>query len=495
MPTAALLIDWENLKIALLDGNYRMTVGELARGLRESATALAKSVDANMRLDFPIAFAPAMALDPQTNRALQANGVTPFITHGGGQGADLTIAIRAMQLYFDSPPTEFFIIVSGDSDYLPLVQELNKGRSQCHIWGADEAHTPSSIRHHPLVSYVAERLKLTLDDPGNLSPENQMVFLLMCHRLLDHGIHLGSVNYACQKIAELGVWDSSKVQQMWKLLSDHHTIDVLPGYDKEGRIGRARRIAYERDEEVLKPIWTADIVVTRAYRKGYVSRGELMSLLGQCGIAESSCASFLESLRIAGYLKLSGEEYMAGESASRYGLIGAALRVVLAYYAATCEGRQQSLGLGQLIKNHWPRFYKPGGHLTDVELVQSGTDAKEAVSRALALRVATWSQASGADGRRFRAISVFEQHPLATFLRQRTSRLVSELAGSGARANQAVQYNDFVRHMASLEVNPWSSAEVDAWLSLLAAERVTTWRSGDIFLNDNALRRAIAAWA
>jgi hypothetical protein len=495
MPTAALLIDWENLKIALLDGNYRFTPGDLARGLREAAAALAKSVDPGMRLDYPIAFAPAMALDPQTNRALQANGVTPFITHGGGQGADLAIAIRAMQLYFDSPPAEFFIIVSGDSDYLPLVEELNKGRSQCHIWGADQAHTPASIRQHSLVSYVAERLKLSLDDPAKVSPEQQSVFLFMCHRLLDHGIHLGSVNYACQKLTELGVWDSSRIQQMWKLVSDRHVIDVLPGFDKEGRLGRARRLAYEREDEVLKWIWVADLVVSRAYRRGHISRGELMSLLGQCGIAEADCASFLETLRAAGYLTLSGDEFMAAEPASRYGLVGAALRVGLAYYAVTCEGRQSSLGLGQLIKSHWPRFYKPGGHLTDVELVQSGTDAKEAVNRAVAMRVATWTQATGTDGRRFRAISIFEDHPVSTFLRRRIALLVGQLVAVGARPSEPVQYNDFVQHMASLDVNPWSSVEVDAWLSLLAAERVTTWRSGDIFLNNTPLRKAIAAWA
>jgi hypothetical protein len=176
-------------------------------------------------------------------------------------------------------------------------------------------------------------------------------------------------------------------------------------------------------------------------------------------------------------------------------LVGAALRIALAYYAVTCEGRQSSLGLGQLIKNHWPRFYKPGGHLTDVELVQSGTDAKEAVNRALAMRLTTWTQATGSDGRHFRAISVFEDHPVTRFMRRRLSLLVAQLAAVGANTASPVQYNDFVRHMASLEVNPWSSAEVDAWLSLLAAERVTTWRSGDIFLNNTPLRKAIAEWA
>src|SRR5215467_5787686 len=98
MPTAALLIDWENLKIALLNGNYKFTAADLARGLRRSAAELAKSVHPEMQLDHAIAFAPAMALNPQTSQALQANGVTPQVTHGGKQAADLTIAIRAMQL-------------------------------------------------------------------------------------------------------------------------------------------------------------------------------------------------------------------------------------------------------------------------------------------------------------------------------------------------------------------------------------------------------------
>jgi hypothetical protein len=426
---------------------------------------------------------------------LQANGITPFVTHGGGQAADLTIAIRAMQLYYDSPPARFFVIVSGDSDYLPLVEELNKGGSQCHIWGADSEHTPHSIRRHPLVAYVATRLGLPVDDPRKISPEQQLVFLLLCHRIIDRGIHLGGINYACQKVVELGVWDQSRVQQMWKLLSDKHSIDNLPGLDKDARPVRIRRLAYEREDDVLKPIWIADLVVQKAYRKGHLSRGEAMSLLGHCGLPMANCAPFLEALRLSGYLTMSGDEYLATDIGARYGLIGAAIRVALAYYSVTCGGRQTALGLGQLIRNHWPRFYKPGGHLSDVEATQSGADAKQSVDRAIAMRMAAWTQAVASDGRRVRGIVIFEDHPVVAFMRRRLSLLVEQLGLAGATSAHSVQYNDFVRRMTSLPLNPWSSAEVDAWLSLLAAERVVTWRSGDINLNKSSLQKAIAAWA
>lgn len=494
MSIAALLIDWENLKIALLNGNYRFTTADLARALRNSAAALAKSVSQDLKLDHAIAFAPAMALDPQTSQALRSNDVMPFITHGGKQAADLTIAIRAMQLRYDAPATEFFIIVSGDADYLPLVEELNKGSSRCHIWGADEDHTPRSIRMHPQVGYVVPRLNLRRDDPDKISPEQQLVFLLMCHRILDRGIHLGSVNYACRQLTELGVWDQQRVEQMWKLLSDRHVIDHLPGFDQDRRIGVARRLAYEREAEVLRPLWVAGLAVQQAYRKGRLSRGELVSLLEKCGLPEASCASFLEAMRVSGYLARSGEDYVAAESSARYGLIGAAMRVALAYYAVTCGGRQETIGMSQLIKSHWPRFYKPGGDLTEAQAAQSAEDAKQSVNRAVAIRMATRTRAVTADGRSVQAVAVMADHPVITFLRKRLSVMVTELDAAGAKPNVSIRYDDFVRRMSALAVNPWAGVEVDACLSLLAAERVITLRSGDITLSNSPLRKEIAAW-
>lgn len=68
MPTAALLIDWDNLRIALLDGRYELTPAELARGLFQSAVELARSVHPEMRLHYAIAFASTMTLNPRQFR-------------------------------------------------------------------------------------------------------------------------------------------------------------------------------------------------------------------------------------------------------------------------------------------------------------------------------------------------------------------------------------------------------------------------------------------
>jgi NYN domain len=492
MTTAALLVDWENLKIALLNGNYRFTPGELARALRDSAAALAKSVKQDTILDHAIAFAPADAFDRQTTQALRSNDVTPSVTHGGKQAADLSIAIRAMQLRYVPPVTEFFIIVSGDADYLPLVEELNKGGSRCHIWGADEEHTPRSIRVLPLVDYVATRLNMRRDDPEKVSPEQRLIFVLMCHRILDRGIHLGSVKYACQQLADLGVWDQLRVEQMWNLLSDRHEIDYLPGLGQNGQFGQARRLAYEREAEVLRPVWLADLAVQRAYRRGR-SRGELLSLLGQCGLPENDRAAFLEAMHVSGYLARSGNDYVAADSGARYGLIGAAMRVALAYYAVTCGGRQQSLGLSQLINSHWPRVYKPGRDLTEADQGQSSKDAKMSVDRAIAMRMAARTTAVTRDGRTVQAVTILSDHPVTEFLRKKLSLAVAELTDAGAKST--VRYDDFVMRMAALPVNPWGGGEVDAWLSMLAAERVVTLRNREITLNDTPLHNEIARWA
>lgn len=65
-----------------------------------------------------------------------------------------------MQLLPKMSSPKLFIIVSGEADYLPLVDELNKGDSQCRIWTADEAHTARSIKQLPNTSYVVSLLKV-----------------------------------------------------------------------------------------------------------------------------------------------------------------------------------------------------------------------------------------------------------------------------------------------------------------------------------------------
>jgi hypothetical protein len=498
MPTAALLIDWENLKFALLEGNYRFTTADLARALRDSAAALARSVNQDLRLDHATAFAPARALDNQTTQALRANDVTPYVTHGGRQAADLTIAIRAMQLRYEVPSTDFFVVVTGDGDFLPLVEELNKGGSRCHIWGVEKDRTSRSIQLHPLAGYVVERLNLRRDDPDKISAEQQLVFLLMCHRILDHGIHLGSPSFACQRLAELGIWDLQRVEQMWNLANNRHVIDHLRGFDQDGKPGTTRRLAYEREAQVMRPVWVADLAVQRAAatrRKGPVGRGELMSLLEQCGIPEGERAGFLKALEVSGYLAPSGDGYVAADSSSRYGLIGAAVRVALAFYAVTCGGRQDSLGMGQLIKSHWPRFYKPGGDLTAAEVVQSAQDAQQSVERAIAIRLATRTRAVLPDGRKVQAVTVLADHPLTVFLRKRLRLAVAELTAAGATPKVPVPYDVFAARMGALPVSPWADAEVDSWLSPLAAERVVTWRNREITLNNTPLGKEIAGWA
>ncbi|MGH3203959.1 MAG: NYN domain-containing protein [Streptosporangiaceae bacterium] len=496
MPTAALLIDWENLKFALLEGNYRFTTADLARGLRDSAAALAKSVNQDLRLDHAIAFAPARALDNQTTQALRANDVTPYVTHGGRQAADLTIAIRATQLRYEVPSTDFFVVVTGDGDFLPLVEELNKGGSRCHIWGAEKDLTSRSIQPHPLAGYVAPMLNLRRDDPERIGAEQQLVFLLMCHRILDRGIHLGSPSFACQRLAELNIWDLQRVEQMWNVASGRHVIDHLRGFDQDGKPGTTRRLAYERETQVMRPVWVADLAVQRAAvsrRRGPMGRGELISLLEQCGVPEADRAGFLKALEVSGYLAPSGNGYVAADSSGRYGLIGAAMRVALAYYAVTAGGRQESLGLGQLIKNHWPRFYKPGGDLTTAESVQSAEDARQSVERAIAIRMAARTKAVLKDGRKVQAITVLADHPVTVFLRKRLHLAVTELTAAGAKAT--VPYDVFAARMAALPVGPWASAEADSWLSLLAAERVVTWKNREITLNNTPLGKEIVGWA
>jgi uncharacterized LabA/DUF88 family protein len=494
MGVAALLIDWENLKIALIN-NYEFAAEDIARKLREAVAEDAKSAETDIRLDHAIAFAPALALDPHTSNALQHSQVTPWSTASSKQAADLAIAIRAMQLYYQNPGARYFVIVSGDSDYLPLAEELNKGGSQCYIWAVDKEHTPKRLRDMRFVAYVTEKihLKRITDVP---TPNEEDVFLLLVHRILDTGFYLGEINITLQKLAELGVWDHTKMQRMWNLFTsgDRRFIDALAGLDREGRVSKVRRLAYEREREVLRKIWAADLVLQRANRKGHLSRAEATSMLEQCGIQETRGSEFLAALCVSGYLTKSADDYVPCDAHSRYGLVGAAIRVALAFYAATCDGRQETLGLGQLIGRYWPRFYKPGGNLSDAEVRRSGDDARLAVNRAVAMRMAAWTHATNDRGQHVKAVTIFEDHPVVQLLRRQTHRLVTELARAGATPHQTVKYHDLIQHMAALPLSPWGGAEVDAWLSVLAAVRVVSWRDREITLNKTSLRELITKW-
>lgn len=497
MGAAALLVDWENLKLALIDGNYEFVAEDIARKLREAVAEDARSADIDTTLDHAIAFAPALALDSHTSDALRKSQVTPWPTAGTKQAADLVIAIRAMQLFYQKPGVRYFVIVSGDSDYLPLAEELNKSGSQCYIWAVDKGHTPRRMQEISFVTYVTE--KIPVNRISKPTADDEDVFLLLLHRILDTGFYLGGINLTLQKLVALGVWDLTQMQRMWNLFTsnDRRFIDGLAGLDQEGRVTNVRRLAYERERDVLRKIWAADIVLQRANRRGHLSQGEAISLLEQSGIQETRGSGFLTAMCVAGYLTGSGDDYVPCDTTSRYGLVGPAIRVALAFYDATCEGRQQTLGLGQLISRYWPRFYKPGGNrnkLSEEEFARSGDEARLAVARAIAIRMAAWTHATTDKGQRVRAVTIFEGHPVVQLLRRQTHRLVTELEKTGATHEYGVKYNDLIQHMAALPLNPWVAAEVDAWLSVLAAIRVVTWRDREIMLNKTSLRELIAKW-
>jgi hypothetical protein len=108
--------------------------------------------------------------------------------------------------------------------------------------------------------------------------------------------------------------------------------------------------------------------------------------------------------------------------------------------------------------------------------------------------MASWTYATTDRGQQVRAVTIFEDHPIVRLLHRQTHRLVTELERVGSTPQQVVKYNDLIQHMAALPLNPWGGAEVDAWLSVLAAVRVVTWRDREITLNKTPLRELIAKW-
>ena len=117
------------------------------------------------------------------------------------------------------------------------------------------------------------------------------------------------------------------------------------------------------------------------------------------------------------------------------------------------------------------------------------------MERAIAIRLATRTRAVLPDGRKVQAVSVLADHPVTVFLRKRLRLAAAELTAAGATPKVPVPYDVFAARMGALPVSPWADAEVDSWLSLLAAERVVTWRNREITLNNTPLGKEIAGWA
>jgi uncharacterized protein (TIGR00288 family) len=88
----------------------------------------------------------------QFRRALAENGVElverPSIYAGGDKnGADIQLALDALEACLTNPHIDTFAIVSGDSDFLPLITRLQNYNKRVVILGMRKATSPAIMRN------------------------------------------------------------------------------------------------------------------------------------------------------------------------------------------------------------------------------------------------------------------------------------------------------------------------------------------------------------
>lgn len=88
----------------------------------------------------------------QFRRAMAENGVDlverPSIYAGGDKnGADIQLAIEALDACLTNPHIDTFAIVSGDSDFLPLITRLQAYNKKVLVMGMRKTTSPAVVRN------------------------------------------------------------------------------------------------------------------------------------------------------------------------------------------------------------------------------------------------------------------------------------------------------------------------------------------------------------
>lgn len=88
----------------------------------------------------------------QFRRAMAENGVDlverPSIYAGGDKnGADIQLAIEALDACLTNPHIDTFAIVSGDSDFLPLITRLQAYNKKVVVMGMRKTTSPAVVRN------------------------------------------------------------------------------------------------------------------------------------------------------------------------------------------------------------------------------------------------------------------------------------------------------------------------------------------------------------
>ena len=117
-PNLGCFIDYENIAIGARDARLDLPIERLITRLHEKGKLLIKR-----------AYCDWSRYD-KAKKPLHAAGFelveVPHISYGGKNSADIRMAVDAIDLCHTKPHLDGFVIVSGDSDFTPLVTKLRE---------------------------------------------------------------------------------------------------------------------------------------------------------------------------------------------------------------------------------------------------------------------------------------------------------------------------------------------------------------------------------
>src|SRR4026209_1393186 len=146
-PTVAVFIDFDNIEMGVkspLGENF--DVGAILDALKDRGEVVTKIAYA----DWTRAGEYSRHLTQHAIRRLQRN-----LTPGGDKnGADINLALDALEMAFTHPHINAYVIVGGDSDFITLVEKLKQYDKQIFVVGG-RAFTSTILQKncHEFISY------------------------------------------------------------------------------------------------------------------------------------------------------------------------------------------------------------------------------------------------------------------------------------------------------------------------------------------------------
>jgi NYN domain len=485
---AALLVDWENIRIGLNSQDYHChRTSKVASDLISHARMLAQ--DEKHSLTYIRAFLPPST---EVDQLLNA-GLTPELTDNTPQAADMALSAKAMQLAFKED-YKLVIIVANDAGFVATARILETNQVDCYLWAVSPRAVRDTVREWRLTRYLEDQELLGLEKCPAVAGASSTLFVFGCMRLAHDGRALWGYAQAIAELEALEFLGSPQdVRQSWDLVKRDGFLsenDRAIGVDGQPR--PLRRLAFEQ-RDVWRPLVIIDSALRELGRgRGARSREEVLAALQHPLLKDPTEAMTLfDQLCRSGFV-VGHDLYSLPADDWRFGTISALRRVTLIAIAAACEEEQQAAGrnggttveIRELSKNklseRWPRHVKSqrrvGGRERHLLKQQGGKFVRFAETAGILVR---HYGEPGADGRPRVTYEVREHHPIAQRMATAVVTAIDTLrtVGAGSGSVHQDQVFEAFRTAGAGGAYPlgWTEGERQELLGMLAAAEIVRW--------------------